>query len=71
MEIDSKAFVLEEIQKSVAKFENVRNRKKFSKALFFSTRCVNKIKNRSGFMRVYQFLVAGSLVSPKILISPK
>jgi hypothetical protein len=35
MEIDSKEFVLEEIQKSVAKFENVRNRKKISKALFF------------------------------------
>jgi hypothetical protein len=30
-----------------------------------------KIKNCSGFMKVDQFLVAGSLLSPKILISPK
>ncbi len=37
----------------------------------YKSRYVTKIKNRSGFMRVDQFLVAGSLLSPKILISPK
>jgi hypothetical protein len=35
------------------------------------SRYVTKIKNCSGFMRVDQFLIVGSLLSPKILISPK
>ncbi len=36
--------------------------------LYQLSRCVTKIKNSFGFMRVDQILVAGSLLSPKILI---
>jgi hypothetical protein len=38
---------------------------------YFYIRYGTKIKNCSGFMKVDQFLVAGSLLSPKILILPK
>jgi hypothetical protein len=63
--------------------ENLRNFKTFELRTFQKTsnksrtdfnitnRYGTKTKNCSGFMRVDQFMVAGSLLSPKILISPK